>query len=589
MASYSMPLPLDGETVDFLPPPQALPPTARAPRAPKSKAVTTGKAFTVAHWYHDLDDTDRYLARLADLPQHRREALLAVEAEKAKQDKASKTDASASKTLSLTKGKCAADPPHPTDGRAVPLLTSLRGFVIQGEALPLGLVHHYQKRDYLQHLAKNMLGQDFASVKPFTVVGRLNQAIIEAGKVVDSNFQPYREHNFSKCYSPMQDGQLLRDSKGRAFVQKYSCGEKYCLWCRQKPRNLMASRYFDTFKHLHETYGAHKVWRLQFTLPAHLSDRLYTEPSLIKDVRAGIHGVLRDAFGVGSRDNIALAVACHPAGDSDLFKHHFHFHATCSPVIMSKDAAPRYIDAKRLNRRLLQDRWLCHLQATFGDPTLTVNPPQISFHDFSAAEAIEKAQSKWQGMQRKERAKEVTKLRDKAVAELRHGLRYDLRTFGQDFEDAVIGRIGNLYVAKCKEIAIFEDSQTEDFAVRRDVLDRLYWRVMSIDDIAARWIEYCRFNDIETYGWLKNSSKWAKLGYLPLDLDAQEEPEEASSQETCKIKMVRGKEWDNKRKKMVRRRENWCITLDGRRMQIGNGPGMIPWARRNLIRERRIE
>lgn len=350
----------------------------------------------------------------------------------------------------------------------------------------------------------------------------------------------FERHNFMNCYSPKQVGMALQDDEGNWKVKKFSCGSKYCFWCRTKKRENWAAERFEIIRQAGEK-GVERVWRLQATVPKNMSSYLLDDSKQLSKLRKEFAKKIRKAFGVKTESNMAMDAIFHPVGDKNLMEDHPHFHYIVYPLLLKKDKKGNIeeipVNIEKLDLSFLRDAWNECLYKVYG-VSFNANQPQVSYLQLN-----KKGESK-----------------QKTLKKIYHRLKYDSRSFAKDFEKQPVASVDGGVVIKGKT---YRDGEPVE-----------YWQGVSYADYAERWIHVCDNNSVTPYGWLHNFNKWVQEGVFKKAEKEADNIENYNTRETCEIHIVRGKVWDKEKKRVVWKREEWAYTRDSRQwLRIGKDAG----------------
>lgn len=348
--------------------------------------------------------------------------------------------------------------------------------------------------------------------------------VADFANIADTPFTPFRRSNFDACCSPFQRGQvhsLETDSDDPDLrVQKFSCGNKYCPWCGTKRRRSLAADYVSVAKECAVKYGMKRAWSLVFTLPETIENDLWER---LVELRGGLAKLVKKAFGVKTRDNLGILIVSHPSGGSDIMRPRLHFHVMVFPLVFKNGSAPRFLDRSLLDLKFLRAGW-AGLIGGGADPI----QPEVKFFNLESEDDF---------------------------AKIGHRLRYDLRSFALDFENAPVYHDGDLseVILKCQKGSL------------------LFWRKTDIEALAAAYVRYISRNTVQPYGWLQKIEKWRAEGYFdPVAVSDTPVPVESFE---CRIELVRKKAFSPDRGRVIWIKEEYCH-FNGKRLLIGTE---IPW------------
>ena len=428
-----------------------------------------------------------------------------------------------SQPVSLTNGNCFAPPRSTSVSPSLPAPPDLIFAGNESGKLRAG----YSRRDYL--LSK-LAGYDVRMLaKIWPLMDKLKPEISRLVGMETSDDGSYRDYNFQNCYSNFVGGELLYDNKGGEWIKKYSCGESVCFWCRTRARKRTIGEYQYIMRQLKRDYKLTHVWRIQRTFAEELQDKIGQEN--IAKLRSLFLTKIKKLFGFKTRDNMAVISVVHPVGDSDLLKKYIHFHDIVIPVVYKNgNFIVRNID--RLDYKEVQRIWNECVKEIIPEFEGQLNPPHLIPHRLNSTRGWKK---------------------------FCKGMRYDLRSFAKDFEKSAVALLKHnnqsYVVVKCQKK---EGRKVKEY----------YWRIVTVEDYAQKWIDLCRVNKVTVYGWLKRVSKLYEEGVLLREQDSQEGVE-LVAKESVQIEIVREKRWDPKKGRVVWVREEYVKTRDNIRIKIG--------------------
>ena len=294
-------------------------------------------------------------------------------------------------------------------------------------------------------------------------VATLASEVAEQAGLEDTQFSLKRE-NFLSCNSDVTFAHLLTLKDGKKAARVYRCGNKYCFTCRDKKRKKIARKIGDCIKSLYSQGVIDRVWRFQITFPDPIAERAVWDRRLADSLLSKTHKVIRKVFGVSSRSNIGISAFVHVIGDLDIFKDRFHIHVLVIPC--------EYRDGKFFNvdvDGLIDiESFRADLSRAYGFDVIN---PQVKY--FPVVYKKKNGQVVWN-------------------RKLFHGIEYDARGFGHTF---------------LKSILRFNMWGNGEALVRADYYQDgarfLGYRIVSLSDLAKRWIEICDFSYVPRFwGWL---------------------------------------------------------------------------------------
>ena len=365
------------------------------------------------------------------------------------------------------------------------------------------------------------VGLSFPPKNFWSEIETLKNSIADDSGLIWSSFNSWGRYNFLRCFSFRQPGHYLTisqpDGNETHMVQKFNCGNKYCLWCRDRKRKKIAGKYLQIFQSLALHYGLEKVWSFVFTLPASVEA---ATPVLTAKLKKSIPEILKKIFNLKSRDNPGILVALHPVGDSDLLRDRVHFHVFFVPLILNKENKFQNVDLKKIDLVLLKQLWTDQFLIT--DPPIC---PQVHFFPLTGGSNVKK---------------------------IAHRLQYDLRSFSDDITKSIVRLLPG------PKVFILKDNSHE----------LLNWSAVPAPDLARRVIHIFSKMSLSCFGWLRRRKSLIIDGVIPMA--PQPDPPLITASEDCVIEMVRVSAYEKLRKCIVNRLDIFCC-VNGVRLKIGDG------------------
>ena len=391
-----------------------------------------------------------------------------------------------------------------------------------------------QKRDWLKSQLRSVQRpwDDFRGGSVWPWVHNLLEHVADE-RVPASTWNEWRPFNFLRCFSASQRAEVVyRD--GQPQVRKYSCSESLCPWCRTKRREQVAEDYLQMAREVYEKGYCSRAWSLVWTVPQELEGQISKEQAA--EIRKGIQGAIRRAFGLRQKDKPNIAFVCveHPGSDSDILRNRTHWHTIIFPVVMDKDNSPLSVDVDGLlDPDQLRAEWKSILQKIVDGGSDPI-PPEAKYFQLGTK---------------------------KGWSKFAHRVRYDTRSMWGDVENAVLyHRQGHEVVTRGK----YAETREE------------FYRLLPVEALADRWIEIVDRNKVQPYGWLRNLKKWRELGYLDQVEEEQEEEQEDEAVVPARLHSVRRRVRESEGKyKWIRCEVVVWDPGDGRRVDIVGGD--IPW------------
>jgi hypothetical protein len=375
------------------------------------------------------------------------------------------------------------------------------------------------RRRAAMELEFERLGYTVHSAPFWSWVDRFKPAVADVANIQNTPFQEFRRTNFLNCFKNFQRGNLQEMvHPGGATVHqvtKFSCGNRHCFWCGPRKRRSLAADYTRVIEECRDKFGLKKTWSFVFTVPESLEKSI---GSRVVELRQGINKILKKAFGVKSRDALGMIITSHPVGSSDLMRDRFHFHVLVVPLVFKGTKLILSSRLDSINIPALRAAWF----KVLGGSVQPINP-EVKWHATDS---------------------------EGSMARISHRLRYDLRSFAEDVESSIVGRAGDwsALVLKCSSG------------------DEMYWRSVSFQDLATRWVWLRKNNKIQPYGFLNRLSALQEAGVFSVPEPPELVP--VSDPVECSIEIVRRHVWDKKLGKLVWERKEFCHTESGS-LEIG--------------------
>lgn len=364
---------------------------------------------------------------------------------------------------------------------------------------------------------------------------QLREAVGEAGGIENSDFNPYREHNFAACLSHKnQAATLITYQDGEQRVATLHCGERLCPECSDRHADRVAQEIFEFVQSVATAQKIGRFWRIVITLPRFVEARIPRGSEERKRLMEGLKRWLRKTFRLKTRDGLTAYANVHAVGDSDLFRTRYHIHLGVLPVAVRRaqrsGGTPEVIHCDRDFSKADLAEMRVSLHALFEE----VFPGQTTPDEMNLRLAYT-------------RLDEDSRGRPAQWGRLRHGMRYDLRGFGKDL----------------LKVPIFHDSVGRAVVVPSGDS----YRVCSIAEVAERWRFIRGERDLRTWGVLDQRARYAEL--FGVQIESDPEPE-ILQEEPAQVERRRGRAWvpERRRVEWLWDRRAYRVCPDGRREPI---------------------
>ena len=386
-----------------------------------------------------------------------------------------------------------------------------------------------------------------------------------------------RRQNFFNCYKQKSRGKIYPARNGELYYSRKHCGEPACLLCNQWMRARLAQEHILLRKQTIESHpeGFRGFLSLGFTLPKSVEALPFKDGKIEQKLLDLEQQIVREIFGVMTADekrkirarikhlkrhpdqnrdrieklkgklrgalsqraNIAMTTTVHPIGSRDIFRDRWHSHVDVIPAII-ENREFRWIEPVliatdkghkperwRLDLRLLREKWASGVSEIFGRP-LQVNQPEVSFIPSPANTSY------WAN-----RLKPDQSPLDGFWSKVGHQLNYNLRSFSEDFENAVLRT----------------DVEGKRFAVKARDANWEWWAVVDVRYFVERFKWVREHNRISTRGWAQCANKYSDvLGLAKEDIGPVPEVDDPIPAE---VTLIRQKDFDSKRKDVVWKRD----------------------------------
>lgn len=356
--------------------------------------------------------------------------------------------------------------------------------------------------------------------------GALRREVQQTDEIKDNDFKHDRERTFLACGSWRSNGRHIKYEDGSQRLIAYSCSERACPKCYDRDKKRTARKFFKQIMAAAKALGVKRYWAIEITLPEEYEGRPVTQ----KIIEA-IQKYLRKLFGLKTRDGLFAYCNVHPIGNKNIFRDRFHFHCGVLPVatrthrdgvdFIHCDFRTFKADLERA-RALLAD----HLAEVF--PGYDRSKTNVFLAPFLLKET------------------------KKHMGKLMHHLKYDLRGFGKDIEQAPV--CFNLE----RELVVIKQGD-------------LGYGVFTFQQMAERWKWIRDQRCLRTWGLLKTWNKY--LDHLELEHVPDPEPEIVEEKEITIIRSG-GRQWNPQKRRVEWVNEKIAIDKAG---QVIHG---IVWGRK---------
>lgn len=355
----------------------------------------------------------------------------------------------------------------------------------------------------------------------------LRREIQHVDEIEDNSYRLDRELTFFSCGSWRSNGRHIKYEDGSRRLAAYSCSERACPKCYDRDKKRTARKFFKQIMAAAKALGLKRFWGIEITLPPEY-EAMPVNQALIE----AIQKYLRKLFGLKTRDGLFSYCNVHSVGNKNIFRDRFHFHCGVLPVATRCKKGQRVelirCDFKTFKADLDRARSLLadHLEDVL--PRYDRSKTNVYLAPF------------------------LLKEDNKSMGKLMHHLKYDLRGFGKDIEQAPV-----CFNLEHKLAVINQGDLGYGVFTFRQIVDR--WK----------WIREQRC--LRTWGLLKTWNKY--LDHLDLEYVPDPEPEIAEEKEVTIIRSG-GRQWNPKKKRVEWVSEKMAIDENG---QVIHG---VEWGRK---------
>ncbi len=444
---------------------------------------------------------------------------------------------------------------------------------VQGPASLLERWDSDWSNDHKRSILDSALAEWFSGVKWSTSIwpflAMYKEQALEILKIQDTEYNPYRVYQFRSCYWKDTNGFIhtnVENPEDR-YRQRFRCGESACLDCRDSDRKILALEWVERWKQIVEQQpGCPGAIEMGFTLPEEFEALPLESPDLEKKYLDGIHSIIREVFGVSSRSNLLCHLSVHPVGDRDLFRDRFHVHADILPCEIVKDKRtkektfrwlePVHVTSKhnsvdwQIDLDWLRKRYNQLLEELFGVTDSHAIQPQVSWVPYS--------EKSWRYKKCRDRKDQVF------WGIVAHKLKYAMRGFGRDIENAVLR--SDQGVGLC----VLKSKRGE----------QIHWTITPVGGVVQRFKWIRDHNKVRTRGFGQCLQKYEDV----LHLEASEDEMPETIKTDAKVEIIRQKTWDRESKKVKWIRDEiykWTCPITGNYLEK-NKKELKPWKGKSI-------
>ena len=405
----------------------------------------------------------------------------------------------------------------------------------------------YGKRDFLNSTLTRYFPDISWSDKPWSFISAYQGLAEKVFNIDSSEYSPYRRYEFETCYSKKGAKGRIHTEVGnqdKRYRERFHCGEPGCLLCGKLSRQRLALEWVEHYKQIiAKNPGFPGFLTMDFTLPEKYEGVPLYDEEVEKSILNGIQGIVRRVFGLKSRSNIEMNFCVHPVGDSDLFRDRWHVHVIIMPAEIRKDKKtgeksfdwvyPVQVAHNHTQKDWKLDFvWLKDEYNKVLSDSLRVDSPE-AIHPQVEFISYDKNARKWKGKLK------GRKFEDVFWAKVTHRIKYDMRSFAKDLENAVVrtDKENNQFIVKVK-------------GPKKD--DVVYWLLVDGLTLVQRYKWIKKHNKIRARGWGQCKKRYIDVLGL-VENDPGEEPDCIVSD--ANIEVIRRKAFDLKTGKVVWERE----------------------------------
>lgn len=359
----------------------------------------------------------------------------------------------------------------------------------------------------------------------------LRHHIMEVDGIDDNSFKPDRERNFLACGSWRSMGGYIKYIDGSGRLYSYSCSERGCPKCYDRDKRRTAQKLFKKIMAAAKALCIKRFWGIEITLPSEFEDLPVAGSDLRQQLIETIQKFLRKLFGLKTRDGLFSYCNVHSVGNENLFRNRFHFHCGVLPI------------AKRTCSGITE---IIHCDFGTFKADLDKARSILADHLAQVLPGYDKSKTNVH------LAPFLLKETKKHMGKLMHHLKYDLRGFGKDVEQAPV----------CfnheQELAVIKQGS-------------LGYGVFTLRQVAERWKWIREQRCYRTWGLL---NRWeSNLDLMGIEFVDDPEPEIAEESEITIIR-TGGRQWNPQKRQVEWINDRIAIDKNG---QVIHG---VKWGRK---------
>lgn len=359
----------------------------------------------------------------------------------------------------------------------------------------------------------------------------LRQHIQKVDGIDNNSFKPDRERFFLACSSWRSMGAYIKYIDGSGRLYSYSCSERGCPKCYDRDKRRTAQKLFKKIMAAARALDIKRFWGIEITLPSAFEGLPVAGSELRQQLIEAIQKYLRKLFGLKTRDGLFSYCNVHCVGNENVFRNRFHFHCGVLPIAKRTSKGKTEIvhcDFGTFKADLEQARTLLadHLEHVL--PGYDRSKTNVHLAPFLLKET------------------------KKNMGKLMHHLKYDLRGFGKDIEQA----------------PVCFNSESELAVIKQGSLG---YGTFSFSQIAERWKWIREQRCYRTWGLL---NRWeSNLDLMGIEFVDDPEPEIIEEKEVTVIRNG-GRQWNPKKRRVEWINDKFAIDENG---QVIHG---VEWGRK---------
>lgn len=344
------------------------------------------------------------------------------------------------------------------------------------------------------------------------------QTAMKLEGIENNHHDSFAEFNFLTCGGAKSFGWEIQYKENGSRLSSFSCGKTSCPGCNDKDKERTARRFFNKLLAAATAQGIKRFWAFVFTFPEAIEAQFPKGSKERKALLCELKKFERKLFGLKTEDGLFAYANIHAVGDTNLMRDRFHVHSGVLPIAIRRvNKKPQVIKCDIQGkidvdaaRELLAD----HLEQVF--PEIDRSLVQFNARYF-------RLESK------------------RSVAQLAHRLKYDLRGFGKDVENAPI-------FFDVNHGLVVLDGGKDDYGI------------YTVRQVALRWKWIRSQRDLRTWGLLNQWNKYAEL--LGVEYKEDSEPEIQSETPVSIVRAV-GRRWIHERSRIKWVNEKKAYRLSG--------------------------